>query len=210
MLRIALTGGIACGKSTVLKLFQQQDLDRIFTLSADSLVHKLYQTGSPVYKQVVQEFGEGILTPEKKIDRGKLANAAFPDPQKRKKLEAIVHPAVIQAEIDWIAQVQREHPRAHIVLVEIPLLFETGSEKRFDKTIAVTCTSGQELERFRQRHRNLSEEEARAEVERRSKAQLPCEEKARRADHVIDNSRGLAELDAAVRRTYKEILESMK
>ncbi len=210
MLRLALTGGIACGKSTVLKLFQQQDLDRIFTLSADSLVHKLYEHGSPVYRQVVETFSQGILTPEKKIDRGKLADAAFPDPEKLKKLEAIVHPAVIQGEIDWMAQVEREHPRAQIGLIEIPLLFETGSEKRFDKTIAVTCTPEQKLERFRQRHRNLSEPEARAEVERRSKTQLPCEEKTRRADYVIDNSHGLAELDAAVRRTYKQILESMK
>jgi len=210
MLRIALTGGIACGKSTVLKLFQQQDLDRIFTLSADSLVHKLYEPGSPVYKQVIEAFGEGILTPEKKIDRGELADAAFATPEKRKKLEAIVHPAVIQAETDWMAQVQREHPRARIGVIEIPLLFETGSEKRFDKTITVTCTPGQELERFRQRHRDLSEEQARAEVERRSKAQLPSKEKAGRADYVIDNSLGLAELDAAVRRTYKQILESMK
>src|SRR5437773_11937564 len=101
MLRIALTGGIACGKSTVLKLFQQQDLDRIFTLSADSLVHKMYEPTSPVYKQVVQEFGDHILTPEKKIDRAKLADVTFPDPGKRKKLEAIVHPAVIRAETDW-------------------------------------------------------------------------------------------------------------
>jgi len=210
MLRVALTGGIACGKSTVLKLFQQQDLDRIFTLSADSLVHKLYEPSSPVYKQVVEAFGESILTPEKKIDRGKLANVAFPDAEKRKKLEAIVHPAVIQGEMDWMEQVAREHPRAQIGLIEIPLLFETGSENRFDKTIAVTCSPEQKLERFRQRHRNLSEAESRSEVERRSQAQMPCDEKARRADFVIDNSKGLAELDAAVRRTCREILESMK
>ncbi len=210
MLRVALTGGIACGKSTVLKLFQQQDLDRIFALSADNLVHKLYEPGSTVYKLVIDAFGESILTPDKKIDRGKLADLVFPDADKRKKLEAIVHPAVIQGEMDWMAQVAREHPRAQIGLIEIPLLFETGSEKRFDKTIAVTCKPEQELERFRQRHRNFSEEQARAEVERRSKAQLPCEEKARRADYVIDNSKGLAELDAAVRRTCKEILESIK
>jgi dephospho-CoA kinase len=109
-----------------------------------------------------------------------------------------------------MAQVAREHPRAQIGLIEIPLLFETGSEKRFDKTITVTCTPEQKLERFRQRHKKLSEAESFAEVERRSKAQLPCEEKARRADYVIDNSHGLAELDAAVRRTYKQILESTK
>ena len=133
-----------------------------------------------------------------------------PDPEKRKKLETIVHPAVIQGETDWMTQVAREHPRAQIGLIEIPLLFETGSEKRFDKTITVICSPEQKLERFRQRHKNLSESEARVEVERRAKAQLPCEEKARRADYVIDNSKGLAELDAAVRRTYKQILESMK
>src|SRR3954468_5165359 len=102
MLRVALTGGIACGKSTVLKMFQQQDLDRIFTLSADSLVHRLYEPGSPVYNQVVEAFGESILTADKRIDRGKLANVAFPDPEKRKKLEGIVHPAVIQGEMDWM------------------------------------------------------------------------------------------------------------
>ena len=209
MLRVALTGGIACGKSTVLKMFQQQDLDRIFALSADSLVHRLYTPGTPVYSQVVATFGEGILSDDKKIDRGKLADIAFSTPERRKQLEAIVHPAVIQAEKDWMAQVAREHPRAQIAIIEIPLLFETGSEKRFDKTIAVTCSAEQSVERFGQRHKNLGGQEARAEVERRSKAQLAWEEKARRADYVIDNSKGLAELDAAVRRTCAEILKSV-
>jgi dephospho-CoA kinase len=209
MLRVALTGGIACGKSTVLKMFQQQDLDRIFALSADSLVHRLYAPETPVYQQVVAAFGEGILAPDKKIDRGKLADIAFSTAEKRKQLEAIVHPAVIQGEIDWMAQVEREHPRAQIAIIEIPLLFETGSEKRFDKTIAVTCSPGQSLERFRNRHKELSEQHARAEVERRSLAQLPCEEKARRADYVIDNFKGLAELDAAVRRICADILKSV-
>jgi dephospho-CoA kinase len=209
MLRVALTGGIACGKSTVLKMFQQQDLDRIFALSADSLVHRLYAPETPVYQQVVAAFGEGILAPDKKIDRGKLADIAFSTAEKRKQLEAIVHPAVIQGEIDWMAQVEREHPRAQIAIIEIPLLFETGSEKRFDKTIAVTCSPEQSLERFRNRHKDLSQPQARAEVERRSQAQLPCEEKARRADYVIDNFKGLAELDAAVRRICAEILKSV-
>ncbi|MFL6300765.1 MAG: dephospho-CoA kinase [Terriglobales bacterium] len=209
MLRVALTGGIACGKSTVLKMFQQQDLDRIFALSADSLVHRLYAPGTPVYSQVVTAFGESILALDKKIDRGKLADVAFSTPEKRKQLEAIVHPAVIQGEIDWMTQVEREHPRARIAIIEIPLLFETGSEKRFAKTIAVTCSPQQSIERFRQRHKNITEEQARAEVERRSQAQLPCEEKARRADYVIDNSKGLAQLDAAVRRTCAEILKSV-
>jgi len=209
MLRVALTGGIACGKSTVLKMFQQQDLDRIFALSADSLVHRLYAPGTPVYQQVVAAFGEGILDQDKKINRGKLADLAFSTAEKRKQLEAIVHPAVIQGETEWMAQVAREHPRARIAIIEIPLLFETGSEKRFDKTIAVTCSPEQSVERFGNRHKNLGEQEARAEVERRSQAQLSCEEKARRADFVIDNSKGLAELDAAVRRTCAEILESV-
>jgi dephospho-CoA kinase len=209
MLRVALTGGIACGKSTVLKMFQQQDLDRIFALSADSLVHRLYATGTPVYQQVVAAFGEGILDQDKKIDRGKLADIAFSTPEKRKELEAIVHPAVIQGEVEWMAQVAREHPRAQIAIIEIPLLFETGSEKRFDKTIAVTCSPEQSVQRFGQRHKNLGEKEARTEVERRSQAQLACEDKARRADYVIDNSKGLAELDAAVRRTCAEILKSV-
>jgi dephospho-CoA kinase len=209
MLRVALTGGIACGKSTVLRMFQQQDLDRIFALSADSLVHRLYAPGTPVYQQVVAAFGEGILDQDKKINRGKLADLAFSTAEKRKQLEAIVHPAVIQGETEWMAQVEREHLRARIAIIEIPLLFETGSEKRFDKTIAVTCSPEQSVERFGNRHKNLGEQEARAEVERRSQAQLSWEEKARRADFVIDNSKGLAELDAAVRRTCAEILESV-
>src|SRR4029077_3508233 len=102
-----------------------------FALSADSLVHRLYAPGTPVYRQVVEEFSESILTPEKNVDRAKLADIAFSDAERRKKLEAIVHPAVIQGEMDWMAQVAREHPRAQIGLIEIPLLFETGSGKRF-------------------------------------------------------------------------------
>src|SRR5438445_11028931 len=136
MLRVGLTGSIACGKSTVLKMFAHQDLDRIFTLSADALVHQLYRPGQDVYKKVGEAFGPSLLASDHTIDRKKLADIAFSNDEQRKKLEAIVHPAVIAAENAWIEQVTKEHPRAAIALIEIPLLFEAGSEKRFDKTIA--------------------------------------------------------------------------
>jgi dephospho-CoA kinase len=202
MIKAAITGGIACGKSTVLRMFAQ--LPHVATLSADEIVHQLYEPGEDVHKAVVQEFGPGILGPGGHIDRRKLADAAFQGPERRKKLESIVHPAVIDYQVAWLRGLEDSQPDTKLALIEVPLLFEANSQGKFQKTIAVTCAPEQKLARFRARHPELKEKDARRELERRAASQLPDAEKARRASLVVDNSGSEDATRAQVKRIYDE------
>lgn len=203
MIKAAITGGIACGKSTVLHMFAE--LPHVATLSADEVVHQLYEPGEPVHAQVVAEFGRTILDAAGRIDRRKLADAAFQGPERRKKLESIVHPAVIDYQIAWMRG-EEDDPETKLAIIEVPLLFEAASEGKFQKTIAVTCAPEKKLERFRARHPELDEATARKELERRSASQLPDAEKARRASFVIDNSGPAVQTRAQVQKVYEELL----
>src|ERR1700760_183315 len=107
MLRVGLTGGVASGKSTVGQMLVNRGAHY---LSADELAHQLYAPGAVAYEAVVRTFGNGILNKDGMIDRKKLADLAFPD--RIPELNAIVHPAVIDAQKRWLAEVSREHPAA--------------------------------------------------------------------------------------------------
>ncbi len=185
MLRVGLTGGVACGKSTVGKLLAARGAH---FLQADTLAHRLYEPGEPVYRTVVERFGREILNCDGTIDRKRLANAAFPD--RVAELNAIVHPAVLEAQFRWMTDCERGDPHG-IAVIEAALILEAGAAKDFDKLIVVTCNVEQKIARYAQRAK-CSLEDAKAEVLRRSAAQLPDEEKAARADFVIDNSGTLA------------------
>jgi dephospho-CoA kinase len=208
MIRTAITGGIACGKSTVLAMFAE--LPDVEVLSADAIVHQLYEPGEPVYEKVVAEFGRGILAagpPDSAhIDRKKLADQAFRSPERRKKLESIVHPAVIAYEVEWMAGREKAGGTL-LAIIEVPLLFEAKSEAKFAKTIAVACAPEKRLERYRARHPELTEEQARHELARRSASQLPDAEKSKRADFVIDNSGTLAATRSQVRKLYEQLTD---
>lgn len=180
-------------------------LPHVATLSADEIVHQLYEPGEPVYRQVVAEFGRDILDAEQRIDRRKLADAAFRGPERRRQLERIVHPAVVDYEIAWLRGVEDAEAETRLAVIEVPLLFEAKSEGKFQKVIAVVCSPEKRLERFRARHPELTEEEARRELERRSASQLPEAEKERRADLVVDNSGSLAQTRAQVEKIYQEL-----
>ena len=184
MLRVGLTGGVASGKTTVGQMMAARGAH---FLQADTLAHRLYEPGEPVYQAVVERFGREILNCNGTIDRKQLANAAFPD--RIAELNAIVHPAVIDAQVRWMAECERADPHG-IAVIEAALIVEAGAAKDFDKLIVVTCGLEQKIARYAQRAK-ISSEEARAEVLRRSSAQLPDEEKAARADYVIDNSGSL-------------------
>jgi dephospho-CoA kinase len=203
LVKAAITGGLACGKSTVLAMFAA--LPHVATLSADEVVHQLYEPGEPVYRQVVAAFGRGILDADQRIDRRKLADAAFRGPERRRQLESIVHPAVIDYEIAWLRGVADAEAETRLAVIEVPLLFEAKSEGKFEKVIAVVCAPEIRLARFRERHPELAEADARRELERRSASQLPEAEKQRRADLVIDNSGSLAATRAQVEKIYQEL-----
>ena len=170
---------------------------------ADEIAHDLMQPGQAVYGEVVGRFGSQILNPDGLINRPKLAEIAFGSGGRVKELNAIVHPAVIAYENGWMEEAGRKDARA-VAIVEAALILEAGTAERFDRLIVVTCHPEQRVQRFAARMK-ISEEAARAEVARRMAAQLPDEEKVKRADFVIDNSGPLNATEAQVRRVFASL-----
>ena len=199
MLKLGLTGGVACGKTTVGQMFVT--LGAKLAL-ADDIAHKLMQPGKDVYWKVVEAFGLDILNSDETINRAKLADAAFPT-GRIAELNAIVHPPVIDAEEEWMREVFRSDPKA-IAIIEAALLLESGNWKNFDKLITVTCSFDQKVERFAKRH-DMPLEIARTEVERRMKAQKSDEEKIRVSHYVIDNSGSIDKTREQVHRIWPEL-----
>ncbi len=198
MLRVGLTGGVACGKTTVATMFEKRGAH---VALADALAHSLFEPGSEVYEKVVEHFGPEVLNEDKTISRPKLANLAFPE--RIQELNKIVHPVVIRLQDEWMREIEQRESRA-IAIVEAALMIEAGAHKRFDKLIVVTCGFDQKIDRFADRAR-MSPDEACADVQRRMKAQLPEEEKARLADYVIDNSGSVGHLEEQVERIWREL-----
>ncbi len=199
MLRVGLTGGVACGKSTVAKMFA--DLGANIT-DADTIAHELYRPGHEVLQELVKHFGAEILKPDGELDRAKLATLVF-DGGRVEELNKIVHPAVIRQQEQWMRALGEKDPYA-VAIVEAALILEAGVKDHFDRIMVVTCKPAQKIARFSQRT-GMSEDAARADVERRTKAQMPDEEKARRADFVIDNSGSVEETRHQVQRIYSEL-----
>jgi len=199
MLKLGLTGGVACGKTTVGEMFVS--LGAHLAL-ADDIARDLMQPGHDVYDRVVATFGPEILNEDGTINRPRLADAAFPT-GRIAELNAIVHPPVIDAEERWMRQIFHKDPKA-IAIVEAALLLESGNWKQFDKMITVTCTFEQKVERFALRH-DMPRSLARAEVERRMKAQASDEEKIRVSHFVIDNSGSLEKTREQVSRVWSEL-----
>jgi dephospho-CoA kinase len=199
MLRVGLTGGVACGKSTVAKMFA--DLGATI-VDADTIAHELYRPGHEVFQELVRHFGPEILKPDGELDRAKLATLVF-DGGRVEELNKIVHPAVIRQQDQWMRALGEKDPYA-VAIVEAALILEAGVKDRFDRIMVVTCKPAQKVARFAQRT-GTSENAARADVDRRTKAQMPDEEKARRADFVIDNSGTVEETRHQVQRIYSEL-----
>jgi dephospho-CoA kinase len=198
-MNIGLTGGVACGKSTVAKLFAELGAQ---VIDADHIVHDLYRKGEAVHDELVKRFGKGILDADGEIDRRRLATLAF-EGGRVQELNKVVHPAVFVRQKQWLQEVAARQPGA-IAMVEAALILEAGGKARYDKIIVVTCLPEQKIARYAARA-GIGESEARAEVERRSKAQWSDEEKARQADYVIDNSGALELTRRQVERIYTEL-----
>ena len=192
MLRVGLTGGFACGKTTVAKMMAERGAH---VALADEIAHQLMRPGEPVYYEVVRHFGPEVVGIDGGIDRKKLAEATF-GAGRIQELNQIVHPAVIARQDSWMEEIAAKDPSG-IAVVEAALMLEAGVAKRFDKLVVVTCTLPQKIARFAQRT-HMEPAAAEAEVKRRMAAQLPDEEKVRAADYVIDNSGALSELETKV------------
>lgn len=179
MLRVGLTGGFATGKSHVAATLESFGC---YIVKADELGHRVLSRGGPAYNAVVTEFGGGILEESGEINRRKLADQVFHDPDRLQLLNNLVHPSVIALEERRIEEIRAKDPEA-IVVVEAAILIETGSHLRFDKLILVICSEAAQIERAMRRD-NLTEEQVRARIAR----QMPLEEKRKYADYVIDTS----------------------
>jgi dephospho-CoA kinase len=173
-------------------------------IQADHIAHELMQPGQAVYDEVVRHFGRSILNPDGSVNRPKLAEAAFsPDGNgatRVAELNAIVHPAVIRREDEWMEAEGRRDPQV-IAVVEAALILEAGAAHRLNRLIVVTCSDQQRVQRFAQRLK-IDTEAARREVSRRMAAQFPDAEKIKRADYVIDNSGSLDATEEQVRRLF--------
>jgi dephospho-CoA kinase len=170
VLKVGLTGGVAAGKSVVGKMFAAMGAQ---VVQADEISHQLMRPGEPVYREVVEHFGAGILDPDGKVNRARLAELAFGSggrPSRVQELNQIVHPAVIRRQEEWIAEVGRRDPHA-IAMVEAALILEAGMAEGFDRLVVVTCRPEQRIERWARRLK-VDLETARGEVTRRMAAQL--------------------------------------
>jgi dephospho-CoA kinase len=192
---IGLTGGVGSGKSTVSRLLQKLGASLV---DADAIVHELQAKGAPLLGDIVDAFGPGVLTGSGELDREALAALVFSDADARQRLNAIVHPAVGVEMARRIEEARKSH--APLVIVDIPLLLETGRRAGFDAVVVVYCRESQQIER--QQARDGS---SREEAEQRVHAQLSIDEKRRMADHVIDNSGSLEETDRQVRALYEAL-----
>jgi dephospho-CoA kinase len=198
MLTIALTGGIATGKSHVLRRLATLGVP---TIDADRLSREAVEPGTPALDAIARHFGPDVLDANGALNRRGLGDRVFADAAARRDLEAIIHPAVYDAIAAWRAQLQAAG-HAYVAVADIPLLYETGREGDFDRVIVTRCTPDQQLARLRARD-GLTEDEAR----QRLTAQWPVDEKAARADFVIETSGSIDETDRQVDRVLAALME---
>lgn len=199
MVKVGLTGGVACGKSTVARMFAERG---VRVIDADRIAHELLEKGTRIYEDVIGRFGRGILDVDGNIVRPKLADAVF-NAGRTAELNAIVHPEVIRRQEAWMREVAIKEPDA-IVMVEAALLLEAGVKNRFDKIVVVSCPQVMKEARFGNRQR-LSPEAAADEVTRRMRAQWPEEQKVAAADYVIENTGSFGTLERLVEEVYREL-----
>ena len=202
LLRVALTGGIATGKSYVLAQLGRRGVP---TIDADRVARDVVRPGRPAWAALVERFGADICRPDRQVDRARLGGIVFADAVARADLEAIVHPPVRQAIADWFeareAEAREAEARAALAVADIPLLYETRREGSFDRVVVTACPSEMQERRIVARD-GLPVAEARRRIE----AQLPIEHKTARADFVIRTDGTLEETD----RQVDAVLEALR
>lgn len=179
MLRVALTGGLASGKSFIGHTLESLGC---LLVQADALGHAVLMPSGEAYRAVIREFGSGILDDESLIDRRKLAAIVFDDPDRLAVLNSFVHPAVRQRTEKMLTDFQQREPHG-IAVVEAAIHIETGGYRNFDRLILAWCRPDQQVERAM--HRDAM---TRQDAEARLKRQMPLEEKRKFAHFVIDTS----------------------
>ena len=182
---VGLTGGIAAGKSEALRALERAGAA---TLSSDDVVRELLTTGT-VRDALIERFGDEVA-PGGEVDRSAVAEVVFSNPEKREWLEGLLWPRVGERIAEWREQLEHADPRPRAAVVEVPLLFESGMEAVFDRTIAVIADESVRSERAGAR--------GHSRVDERTSRQLSQEEKAQRADIVVRNDGSLDDLQRAL------------
>ena len=197
MLLIGLTGGIASGKTTASNMFVKLGAHLI---DADVIARDVVKPDKPAWKEIVSAFGESVLDDKKEIIREKLAATIFNSPEKRKQLEAITHPRIIEEENRLINEI-RKNNKPGIIILDAALLIEAGHHNRVDKLIVVYLNKNTQIKRLRKRD-SLSL----ADAEKRLDSQMSLDEKVNLANYVIDNGKSTDESEKQVSQIYKKLI----
>jgi dephospho-CoA kinase len=197
MLIVGLTGGIASGKSSAVRIFERLGA-RI--VDSDVLARRVVEPGMPALQKIRDRFGDEVLTDDGMLDRERLRDVVFTDDRALTDLNAIVHPAVYEEIVREIEEYRR-NPRGQILILDIPLLFESGGESLVDAVVVVYVDRETQIQRLRARDK-FSREETINRIEK----QLDLEEKKRRADFVVDNTGSFDDLERNVRAVFGKLM----
>ncbi len=191
---LGLTGSIGSGKSTVVDFIKQKGMP---VIDSDSIAREIVEPERQAWKEIVEYFGDEILLPDKRIDRKKLGDIIFRSLEERKVLELITHPRIIDEMMIRANDLKKYNEH---VLIDVPLLFETQSEKYFDLIIVVYTDKKKQVERLMLRD-NIDEEEALLKIS----TQMDIEKKRRKADIVIYNNKDLQETKKQVEKIFTNL-----
>lgn len=195
MLRVGLTGGIACGKTVVQELLARHGA---LTIDADAIVHELMAAETDLTRRIVEAFGSDVIALDGSVDRKKLGRLVFSDPEARSKLNALVHPEVIREEKRFLREA--ENRGVEIAVVDAALMIEAGTYRDYDKLIVVHCPRALQVDRLIARD-GLSPSDA----ARRVDAQMPVEEKKPYADFLVDTSGSMMDTERQVERVWQAL-----
>ncbi len=187
---VAITGGIGAGKSEALFAFQKAGAA---TVSSDEIVHHLLRTDPEVREAIVRELGEDVLNAEGEVDRGRVGAKVFADREKLDFLEQLLHPRVAAEYLRWREQLAELPNPPDVTVTEVPLLYETGGNERFDRVVVITAPA-----KLREQRRRVTRDD-------RDERLLPDKEKAARADFVYVNTGTLEDLDEWVVGVMREL-----
>lgn len=192
MVVVGLTGDIGTGKSTVALMFEEMGAKLI---DADKIAHRMLWRNSPCFEKITRKFGSGILT-HGRIDRKKLAGAVFDDVSQLEELEKIIHPQVIR-KVERRLETLRREKKYRIVVLDVPLLFESGMDKLTDVTITVYSNRINQVQRLLKKG-GLDKKD----IAKRSKRQMPLALKKRKSDFIINNNSDLKDAKSQVMKIW--------
>jgi len=196
MVIVGLTGGIGSGKSSIAKMFKDEGA---YVIDFDYLARVVVEPDKPAWKDIIDYFGPEILSPDKTLNRSKLAEIVFSDEKSRKALEGFTHPRIFKERDTLIKAIKKKDPNA-VVIIDVPLLFELSLSGKFDKVILVYVSRDVQIKRVIKRGVLTKEK-----VERRLKAQIPIEEKKLLSDYIINNEGSLKDTRDQVRKVVHEL-----